>query len=81
MFRLPFTVVPVPVFDSIGKTFSLDKNTLNDLAAAGLGRFNGKVPSGSMVLVGYTGSWWRGAAATPKLGLNLNWVVVIGAPP
>ena len=34
-----------------------------------------------MVLVGYTGSWWcPSKAQSPRLGFNLNWVVVLGIP-
>ena len=72
--------VKVPVFDSIN-TFSLDQDTLHNLGAAGLKCFSGEVPSGSMVLVGYTGSWWRPTKAkNPRLGFNLNWVVMLGVP-
>lgn len=72
----------VPVFDAIGKTFPLNNETLHDLAGtAGLDRFKGEIPSGSMVLVGYTGSWWRQIKTqSPRLGFNLNWVVVLGVP-
>ena len=73
--------VKVPVFDSINKTFSLDQDTLHDLGAASLKHFSGEVPLGSMVLVGYTGSWWRPTKAeNPRLRFNLNWVVVLGVP-
>jgi hypothetical protein len=76
------TIVAVPVFDAVGKTFSLNKETLHDLGGmGGLGRFKGEIPSGSMVLVGYTGSWWgQSKAQNPRLGFNLNWVVVLGIP-
>jgi hypothetical protein len=76
------SVNPVPVFNAIGKTFSLDKGTLRDLGMAGLGHFKGEVPSGSFVLVGYMCSWWcpTGDASIPKLSFNLNWVVVLGVP-
>jgi hypothetical protein len=72
----------VPVFDCVDKTFSLDKDNLNDLGGvAGLSRFKGEIPSGAMVLVGYTASWWRATKAErPALGFNLNWVVVLGIP-
>jgi len=75
-------VTLVPVFNAIGKTFSLDKGTLRDLETAGLSRFEGKIPSGSFVLVGYMCSWWRppGGAGIARLSLNLNWVVVLGIP-
>ena len=75
-------IVTVPVFDALGKTFSLDKETLNDLGrTGGLSRFKGEIPSGLMVLVGYTGSWWHPIKAqSPRLGFNLNWVVVLGIP-
>ena len=74
--------IQVPVFDAVDKTFSLDTETLRDLAGtAGLRRLKGEVPPGSMVLVGYTGSWWRPTKAqNPRLGFNLNWVVVLGVP-
>ena len=77
-----FMIVIVPVFDAVGKTFPLHKETLHDLGGVGgLGRFKGEIPSGSMVLVGYTGSWWRQTKAQdPRLGFNLNWVVVLGVP-
>ena len=70
----------MPVFDCIDKSFPLDKDNLNDLGGvAGLLRFRGEIPPGAMVLVGYTASWWRGVKAErPKLGFNLNWVVVLG---
>jgi hypothetical protein len=72
----------VPVFDCVDKTFSLDKDNLNDLGGvAGLSRFRGEIPSGAMVLVGYTASWWGATKAErPRLGFNLNWVVVLGVP-
>jgi hypothetical protein len=71
----------VPIFNAIGKSFSLDKGTLSDLAMAGLTPFEGEVPVGSMVLVGYTGNWWRPIESTnPKLAFSLNWVVVLGVP-
>ena len=75
-------VTTVPVFNAIGKTFSLDKGTLRDLETAGLSRFEGEIPSGSFVVVGYTCSWWRppGGVGLAKLSLNLNWVVVLGVP-
>lgn len=74
-------VTTVPVFNAIGKTFSLDKGTLRDLETAGLSRFEGEIPSGSFVLVGYTCSWWRPqGVGLAKLSLNLNWVVVLGVP-
>ena len=75
-------VTLVPVFDTIGKTFSLDKGTLRDLETASLSRFEGEILSGSFVLVGYTCSWWRppGGAGIARLSLNLNWVVVLGIP-
>jgi hypothetical protein len=74
-------VIPVPVFNAIGKTFSLDKGTLRDLETAGLSHFEGEIPSGSFVLVGYTCSWWRppGGVGLAKLSLNY-WVVVLGVP-
>jgi hypothetical protein len=74
--------IQVPIFDAVDKTFSLDKDTLHDLAAtAGLRRFQGEVPPGSMVLVGYTGSWWCPTKTqNSRLGFNLNWVVVLGVP-
>ena len=72
---------PVPIFNAVGKTFSLDKATLGDLAMAGLTPFEGEVPVGSMVLVGYTGNWWRPIeSANPRLAFSLNWVVVLGVP-
>jgi hypothetical protein len=75
-------VIPVPVFNAIDKTFSLDKGTLRDLETAGLSCFEGEIPSGSFVLVDYTCSWWcpPGDAGLAKLSLNLNWVVVLGVP-
>jgi hypothetical protein len=45
----------VHVFNAVGKTFSLNKMTLNDLGGASLGHFSAEVPNGAMVLVGYTG--------------------------
>jgi hypothetical protein len=76
------TAVTVPVFDAIGKTFPLNNETLHNLArTAGLDRFKGEIPSGLMVLVGYTGSWWHQMKAENlRLGFNLNWVVVLGIP-
>ena len=64
------------------KTFSLDKETLNDLGRmGGLSRFKGEIPSGSIVLVGYMDSWWcPSKVQSPRLGFNLNWVVVLGIP-
>jgi len=75
-------VTPVPVFNAIGKTFSLNQGTLRDLETAGLSRFEGEILSGSFILVGYTCSWWRppGGAGLAQLSLNLNWVVVLGIP-
>ena len=72
----------MPVFDCVDKTFPLDGDHLNNLGGvAGLTRFKGKVPSGSMVLVGYTASWWRAIKTEkPRLGFNPNWVVVLGIP-
>lgn len=71
----------VPVFDTVGKMFLLDKDTLNDLAAAGLSCYSGKIPGGTMVLVGHTCSWWKLVKSVdPKLSFNPNWVVVIGVP-
>jgi hypothetical protein len=71
----------VPIFDAVNRTFALDRNVLNDLAAAGISRFEGEVPVGSMVLVGHTCSFWKSSLnADPKLSLNLNWVVVLGVP-
>lgn len=74
-------MLQVPVFDSVKKTFSLNADTLKDLSKAGLRRFQGEVPSGSLVLVGHTCSWWcPNGNADAKLGLNLNWVIVLGIP-
>lgn len=58
----------------------MDKDTLNDLGGVGgLSRFKGEIPSGSMVLVSYTASWWKPSKSERLvLGLNLNWVVVLG---
>ena len=71
----------VPIFNAIGKSFSLDKSTLSNLAMAGLTPFEGEVPVGSMVLVGYTRNLWRPIESTnPKLAFSLNWVVVLGVP-
>ena len=71
----------VPVFNAIGKTFSLDKVTLGDLAMAGLTPFEGEVPVGLMVLIGYTGNWWWPVESTnSRLAFSLNWVVVLGVP-
>lgn len=69
------------MFDAIGRTFALEQNILNDLAAAGLPRYHGEVPVGAMVLVGHTCGLWRAmGSADPKLSFNLNWVIVLGVP-
>ena len=72
--------IQAPIFDTIDKTFFLDRESLHDLAGtAGLRWFKGEVPPGSMVLVGYTRSWWQPTKGqNPHLGFNLNWVVVLG---
>ena len=58
----------------------MDKDTLNDLGGVGgLPHLKGEIPSGSMVLVSYTASWWKPSKSERLvLGLNLNWVVVLG---
>ena len=58
----------------------MDKDTLNDLGAVGgLPCFKEEIPSGSMVLVGYTASWWKPSKSERLvLRLNLNWVMVLG---
>ena len=46
-------IVTVPVFDALGKTFSLEKETLYDLGGTGgPSRFKGKILSGLIALVG-----------------------------
>ena len=72
-------VTTVPVFNAIGKTFSLDKGTLRDLETAGLSRFEGEIPSGSFVVVGYTCSWWRppGGVGLAKLSLNFIYLEIV----
>lgn len=69
-------ILSVPVFDSRGRTFPLQKQVFDDLQAHGLPRYNKEIPKGSPVLVAYTGGWST-YGNVRRLNLNVNWVVIL----
>lgn len=80
MFSLPTTysyVDEVPILDARGKHFNTSTNLvrLDQILPA----FNGEVPDGSCVWVGYTANRYS-AQKGIALSFNLLWVVVIGTP-
>ncbi|KAF7978622.1 hypothetical protein HWV62_45105 [Athelia sp. TMB] len=68
----------IPILDGRGRTFNLE----GDLLALDkkLPSFNGEVPEGSCVWVGYTCTKYESETRGIGLNMNLMWVVVIGTP-
>lgn len=71
-------IYTVPILDGIGQKFDLE----GDLLALDqrLPDFDGEVPEGSCVWVGYTSTKYDSKDRGPGINLNLMWVVVLGTP-
>ncbi|KAJ3525115.1 hypothetical protein NMY22_g10706 [Coprinellus aureogranulatus] len=77
-FSLPHTA-QVPVYDARDVE---DFNLETDLAHldSRMPRWNEEIPYGSFVAVGYTATAFYGNAREWTLGLNIQWVIVVGIP-
>ncbi|KAJ7471248.1 hypothetical protein B0H11DRAFT_1919809 [Mycena galericulata] len=80
-------VVLVPVYD--GRTERINFKTDLGRLASILPKFDGEIPFGSFVTVGYTATMWSAipSASTstdktkrPHLGCNIMWAIVVGVP-
>ncbi|KAJ6630446.1 hypothetical protein B0H10DRAFT_1774734 [Mycena sp. CBHHK59/15] len=76
----------VPVYDarSVLLNFKTDLPRLAEM----LEPFQGEIPFGSFVVVGYSATSWNAVPTVnsdgvkqPHLGCNILWAVVIGTPP
>ncbi|KAJ7258993.1 hypothetical protein C8J57DRAFT_1472215, partial [Mycena rebaudengoi] len=75
----------VPVYDAIGKTVNFQTDLALLGKPEGLPLFDGEIPFGSFVVVGYTVSGWNAVPSVnvdkirhPHLGCNIMWAVVLG---
>lgn len=42
--------------------------------------FDGEIPQGSFVVVGYTSSIYKGKAGRFNMSCNIQWAILIGTP-
>ncbi|KAJ7502480.1 hypothetical protein B0H11DRAFT_2223394 [Mycena galericulata] len=76
----------VPVFDGRNNRINF-KTDLGRLSSV-LPKFDGEIPFGSFVTVGYTATMWSAVPAVsatdktkrPHLGCNIMWAIVVGVP-
>ncbi|KAF7977178.1 hypothetical protein HWV62_4621 [Athelia sp. TMB] len=68
----------IPVLDAIGAQFNMEDDLL-DLDRK-LPAYEGEIPEGSCVWVGYTSTKYTASSGAIGLNFNLMWVVVVGTP-
>lgn len=68
----------VPVYDARNHNFDIGKHIehLRDV----LPIFEGEIPQGSFVTVGYTASIYKGRDGQINLSCNILWAVLVGTP-
>ncbi|KAF7972077.1 hypothetical protein HWV62_19155 [Athelia sp. TMB] len=68
----------IPVLDGIGHKFNME----SDLLALDhkLPAYEGEIPEGSCVWVGYTSAMYEHKDRGPSINFNLMWAVVLGTP-
>lgn len=73
-----FTRFTVPILDARGRKFNLQDDLLK--LDSVLPEYEGEIPQGSCVWVGYTSTRYKTKEKGPGLNFNLMWVVLMGTP-
>lgn len=75
----------MPVYDAIGRTVNFQTDLALLGKPGGMPLFDGEIPFGSFVVVGYTVSGWNAVPSVntdkirhPHLGCNIMWAIVLG---